>query len=101
MGLVYVKRSWLAPSGYDGEGWTGPQVTRFEALMRRHARTVRNQRGQKAAKGMPMLVSAWDDGRGCLCWYTARAGAAERALYQRCVAIFGCAATPEAVVDAS
>ena len=90
MGLAYVKRKWLAPGGWDGPGFSGAQVTRFETLMCRHARVLdAHGRWVKPVKGRPALVASWDDGRGKLCWYEARCGAEERALYQECVRLFG------------
>lgn len=76
----HQKRTWQHPQGWDGPGWSRRAVDRFEQLMRDATRKPR---------GVPALVHAWDDGRGIMCWYTARAGADERALRDRCRAVFG------------
>lgn len=89
-------RRWLAPGGWDGPRWTGEQVERFEKLMREHSRSLmKHGRWSKPVKGVPALVSSWDDGRSALCWYEARRGPEERELYERCRGIFGMDSLPE------
>jgi hypothetical protein len=58
-----------------GDGATGPRADAWERLVRR-----------ALAAG---LVLAWDDGRGRDMWYTARRGAAERALRAACARAVG------------
>jgi len=75
-----VTRSWLAPEGFDGQGWTPAQLDDFGALMETASAKVR---------GAPPLVQSWARSRGCMCWYDARAGREEMALRAKCRAIFG------------
>ncbi len=78
--LPYLTRTWRAPDGHDGGGWTRTQIEAFKALM---------WKALIKYKGLPRLVSAWDDGRDCLCWYSARACDEETELRDKCRAIFG------------
>jgi hypothetical protein len=71
-----MTRTWQHPEGWKGGGC----VRLFERLMRAASRK---------SKGRPALVQAWDDGRGVVCWYNARAGLAERQLSDRCRVLFG------------
>ena len=80
MSIPYQTRTWQHPQGWDGPGWPRLAVDQFEHLMRSASQKTR---------GHPPLVESWDDGRSVMCWYTARAGADERALRDRCRDIFG------------
>lgn len=71
--MSHTARSWR------GE-WSRDQIERFEAEMRAASAKPR---------GRPAVVTAWDDGRGECCWYSARNGPQERALRDRCRVIFG------------
>ena len=78
---VYVRRTWLAPVGLnDGNGWPVDVVQKFEALMRKHA---------VKRRGLPVLISSWDDGRGRGCWYDGRVGPEETAIRNECRRMFG------------
>ena len=80
MSVGIVTRSWLAPEGFDGRGWTAEQLDAFGALM--EAANIK-------VRGVPRLVAVWARSRGCMCWYNARAGREEIALRDKCRAIFG------------
>lgn len=76
--MSFVTRTWQHPQGWGGVGWSCTRL--FERLLRAAA---------KKRKGRPALVQAWDDGRGVVCWYSARAGHDERLLRDRCRMLFG------------
>jgi hypothetical protein len=80
MSLGIVTRSWLAPEGFDGRGWTRKQLDDFGALMEAASIKVR---------GTPRLVTDWVRSRGCCCWYNARASREEITLRDKCRVIFG------------
>jgi len=64
--------------------WTLPE----RAPMGEWERLVR----EAARRG---LVTSWDDGRGCVPWYIAPRGKAERALYLACALAVGAQPTTE------
>lgn len=76
--MKLVIRFWLHPDGWESRGWG--DMSKFEALMREAERKPRRR---------PATVTAWDDGRGVMPWYEARAGSAEKALRKRCEQLFG------------
>ncbi|HEY8380289.1 MAG TPA: hypothetical protein VIK91_27575 [Nannocystis sp.] len=78
--VTLVTRTWAHPGGWDGPCWPAELVAQFSALMREMSRQFR---------GRPPIVVAWHDGRGVVCWYQAHAGPDERALRDRCRALFG------------
>lgn len=80
MSLGIVTRSWLAPEGFGGRGWTREQLDAFGTLM---------EDASVKARGVPRLVSVWVRSRDCCCWYNARAGRDEVVLRDKCRAIFG------------
>ena len=73
--MSVVSRTW-----FSDDGWPAEAVAEFEKVMRSASRKPR---------GMPALVSAWDDGRGRQCWYDAHPGPDETLLRDRCRRIFG------------
>ena len=78
--MPHLKRTWLAPGGYDGPRWPREKVDAFERLMREASVKTR---------GAPPLVDAWDNGRDALCWYAARCCLKEAVLRDKVRAIFG------------
>ena len=75
MTIARVVRRWTMQDMCDAA-----TRARFEQLM---------VEASRKSRGSPPLVDSWDDGGGTSPWYSACAGSDEKALRDRCVAMFG------------